>query len=166
MQRHIKAFTLIELTIVLLIIAVSITVVIPRFTSSSDPRALLLSNIKRIASITEYAYQQAACTGLTHFLNIDCEKGTYWITNQGLKERDRQAIDRLKLKGRLPDGVKFEQVKMQDIIVYDIAAIRLNPQGWADPAEIIMTCSTGEVMSIVIDEFSGQIQTCRIGGLN
>ena len=162
MHKWMRAFTLIELTVVLLIISLSLAVVCPRFTAGSDQLSLLRSSVNRIASVAEYASQQAACTRFMYFLNLDTQEGTYWVTSQKPDGQKVPVTDALSLKGQLPDGVKFADVKIQGMNTHSqgILVIRLSPQGWADPAEIILTCSTGETMSIMIDELSGQIETC------
>ena len=48
----------------------------------------------------------------------------------------------------------------------DIVTIRFSPQGWADPAAIQLIGSTGETMSVIIDELSGQVQTCKLEEMN
>ena len=66
----------------------------------------------------------------------------------------------------MPEGVKFLDVKIEGMNTQSqgIKAIRLSPQGWADPATIILICSTGETMKIIIDEFTDQIETASQKG--
>ncbi len=164
MKKCYNAFTLIELTMVLLIIALAMTIVFPKFSMGTTPHSQLRASANRIAGIMEYAQQQAACTHLMHILNIDRQKGTYWITNQNSGGTNIPAVTSLKLNGRLPEGITFANVKLQGINInlQDTAGIRFSPQGWADPAEILVTCTTGETIDIIIDEFSGQIEIYSI----
>ena len=162
MKKRLKAFTLIELTIVVLIMALSMTIVLPRLNAGSDQLSLLRTSVKRIAGIAEYAQQKAAISHLTHYLNIDLEKGMYWVTSKGHDGIDTLVKSQFNLSGTLPDGIKFADVKLRGNDTYFLGntiAIGFSPQGWADPAEISMTCATGEAINIVIEEFSGQIET-------
>lgn len=168
MRRGSDAFTLIELAVVLLVIAVSITIVFPKLNVDWIQRARLRGTANRIASIAEYAHQLAACARLTHLLNIDAVQRTYWITSQTSEGKEMPITDNLDLKGRLPEGVQFVEVELRDIdsISQDVITIRFSPQGWADPAIVRLTCPTGDTMSVVIDELSGQVATCELGEMN
>jgi prepilin-type N-terminal cleavage/methylation domain-containing protein len=163
MRKDTNGYTLIELAVVMLILAISLTTVIPSFSIGSD-QSRLRSSANRIASVAEHAHQRAACTRLTHILHIDTKKGTYWVTTQGLDGQDVSITDILSLKGQLPEGVSFLDIKIQGINTHskDCICITLSPQGWADQATIRLRSLTGEIMSIMIDEFSGQVKTCKL----
>jgi len=167
MRKCTNGFTLIELVVVVLILTLSLTVVFPRV-NSLDQKSLLRSCVNRIASVAEYAHQRAACTRLTHILYFDTEKKTYWINSLGSDGQEMPITDALNLKGRLPEGVKFIDVKFQGNNTHpqDIIGITFSPQGWADPATILLACSTGEAMSIIIEQFSGRVETCELEGIN
>ncbi len=168
MRKCSKAFTLIELTVVILIISLSLTVALSKITRASDPRFLLRVSTNKIASVLEYAYQQAASKRVTYYFNINIENGAYWVTRQNKNGLEVSANEQLNLEGYLPDGVTVLSVILFDenIISQDAIAIRLNPDGYADPAEIVLTCSSGEMMSIAIDEYSGQIRTNTLEVMN
>ena len=168
MRRRRNGFTLIELAVVLLIIAIAVTIVFPRLGSGIVERARLRSSANRIASVAEYAHQRAACARLTHVLHLDTAKGTYWITGQTTDGQTASITDDFGLKGRLPEGVQFAGVELQDMDANsdDIVTIRFSPQGWADPATVQLISSTGETMSVIIDELSGQVQTCKLEEMN
>ena len=168
MRRRPNAFTLIELTIVLLIISISAAIVFPKLTAGLVQRAQLRSSVNRIAAFAEYAHQQAACTRQTHVLCLNLEKRTYWVACQPSDEQIVPAVDTSSLKGHLPEEVELAGVSLrgEDTGSQDVVAIRFSPQGWADPAIIDLTCSTGETMRLVIDEFSAEIETYDPEGIN
>jgi len=168
MRRYPNGFTLIELAVVLLIIAISVTVAFPRFGSGMVDRARLRSSASRIASVAEYAHQRAACARLTHLLHLDIANGTYWVTGQTSDGQRAPITDNLGLKGQLAESVRFAGIELQDMDADsdDIVTIRFSPQGWADPAAIQLTGSAGETMSVIIDELSGQVQTCKLEETN
>ena len=168
MRKYCKAFTLIELTVVIAIISLSLAIALPKIKSSSDPQFLLRLSTNKIASVLEYAYQQAASKRLTYYLNINSNDGTYWITKKDKDGRDVPQKEQLNLDGQLPQGVELLRIKMfgENIISQETIAIRLSPDGYADPAEIILACSSGEAMSITIDEYSGKVRTNTLEAMN
>ncbi|KPL25663.1 MAG: hypothetical protein AMJ75_00100 [Phycisphaerae bacterium SM1_79] len=168
MRRHRDGFTLIELAIVLLIIAISVTIVFPRSGAGLVQRTRLQSSVNRIASFAEYAHQRAACARLTHLLQLDVENGIYWVTGQTSDGQASQVSNTLSLRGRLPEGVHFVGVELRglDTCSQDVVAIRFSPQGWADPAVIHLVSSTGETMSVMIDELSSQVETYESKEMN
>jgi prepilin-type N-terminal cleavage/methylation domain-containing protein len=161
MRRHPNGFTLIELAIVLLIIAITVTVVFPKLGNGFLQQAQLRGSVNRLASFAEYAYQHAAITRLTHLLYLDTEMGTYWVTSQASDDQAVPVTDTFNLKGRLPENVRFLSVELQGMgsCSKDIVTIRFSPLGWADPAKIHLICSTGETMAVIINELSGRVDT-------
>jgi len=168
MRRRPNAFTLIELTIVLLIIGISVAIVFPKLAAGFVQRTQLRSSVNRLAAIAEYAHQQAACTRRTHVLCLDPEKGAYWVASQTSDEQVVPTVDASSLKGRLPEAVQLVRVNLrgEDTGSQGVVAIRFSPQGWADRATIDLTCSTGETMRLVIDELSAHIETYDLEGIN
>ena len=160
MRKHPNAFTLIELTIALLIIGISAAIVFPKLTGCLVQRAKIRSSVNRITALAEYAYQQAACTRRTHVLYLDTEKGAYWVAIQPSDEQTIPTPENSILKGSLPEEVEMANVSLggEHAGLQSVVAIRFSPQGWADPATIDLICSTGEIMRIVIDELSAQIE--------
>jgi len=168
MRRCLKGFTLIELAVVLVILAISVTVLFPKFGTSRFQQIRFRSSANRIASVAEYAHQRAACARLIHLLYLDTEKGAYWVTSQTSDGQVVPITDTFSSKSRLPEGVQFAGVELRgmDTSSQDVVAIRFSPQGWADPATVHLICSTGETMSVIIDELSGQVETCESEEMN
>ena len=164
MQRNRSAFTLIELAVVLVVIAVSITAVLPTLNNGVLERVRLRSSTKRIASVAEYTHQQAACKQLTHLLHLDTEEGTYWVTCQAPDGQPGRITQGMQLKGRLPECVRFMRIELAGMNMFsqDAVTIEFDPQGWADPATIYLASSKGETMSVVIDGLSGQVRVCEL----
>jgi len=161
MRKWLKGFTLIELTIVLVIVAFSAAIVFPKISAGLDGQSGLRSSANRLADIADYAYNRAASTRQMHILHIDREKGMYWVTSRKTDGQEMPVTNGLNLKGQLPEGIKFLDVKIQGIgsSLRDSTTLTFSPEGWAEPATIRLICSTGETMSVIIDEFSGQVKT-------
>lgn len=163
MRCHQNGFTLIELAVILLIIAVCATVVFPKLDGDFLNQQRFLSSVNKIASISEYAHQQAVCGQLTYLLNFNIEKGTYWVTHQTPNSKVMPK-DTSFLKGQLPEGVRFEGIEFQGVNAnpQNVVTIEFNPQGWIDPVTIYIASSQGRKMSIVMNELSGCIETYKV----
>jgi type II secretion system protein H len=82
-RRGVKTsgFTLIELILVLVIIAIITAIVMPSVSAFSAGRSS--SNMAtQLIALTDYARTEAAAEGRTFRLNFDASKGTYWLTAQ------------------------------------------------------------------------------------
>jgi len=163
MRRYEHAFTLVEVAVVVLIVALSVTMAFPRFGWARVQQARLRSSANRMASVAQYAHQRAACTRLMHMLHIDKATGQYWVTSRTLDER-LPGRERSGVGSRLPDGVQFAGLELRgtDPGAQDAVVIRFSPQGWADAAVLNLVCSTGDCLSVVIDSWSSQVKICEV----
>lgn len=157
-------FTLIELAVVLLIIAACVTVVFPKFSVGFLDRQRLRSSVSRIASVAEYAHQRAVCTHLTHLLHFDIEKGEYWVTAQTSDGKVMPIPDGLNLRGRLPEGAQFSGIEFRGtrVDLEDVITIEFSPQGWIEPITVYVASSEGRIMSIVMNEMLGYVETFEL----
>ncbi len=164
MRRRRDGFTLIELAVVLLIIAACVTVVFPKFSVGFLDRQRFRNNVSKIASIAEYAHQRAVCTHVTHLLHFDIEKGEYWVTAQTSDGKVMPIPDGLNLKGRLPEGAQFSGIEFQDMRTdsEDVVTIEFSPQGWIEPVTVYVASSEGRIMSIVMNEMLGYVETFEL----
>src|SRR3954469_14534881 len=100
-QRHFHsafgAFTLLELMLVLLIIAVALTFAAPKLRAWGRGRELR-DAAEQFISLTRYARAQAASTGNVHRITIDSQSSTYQLTRQ-----DGQTF--------IPEGTDFGDVQ-------------------------------------------------------
>ena len=79
-RRPTRAFTLIELILVMVLMAIVASAVVPslgRFSRSRQDH----DAADQLVSIIQYAQNQAASTGFTHRLQLDPAAGTYYITS-------------------------------------------------------------------------------------
>jgi type II secretion system protein H len=163
MCKRTKGFTLIELIIVLVIVAFTAAIVLPKISTGLDGQSGLRSSANRLADIADYAFNRAAFVRQVHILHIDKEKGMYWVSSRKSDGQEMPVTDGLNLKGQLPEGVKFMDVKVKGIGSFwrDSTTLTFSPEGWAEPATIRLICSTGEIVRVIIDEFSGQVKVSQ-----
>ena len=156
-------FTLVELTVILLIIAACVTVVFPRLSNVLLDQQRLRNSVSKIASVAEYAYQRAVSTHLIHRLSIDIEQGTYEVTAHTLDGKFVSIADGPSLAGQLPEDIHFSGVEFPNgkAGLEKSVTIEFSPQGWIDPVTIYLE-SEGSKMGIVIDEVSGSVETIEV----
>lgn len=79
-DRHGTAgFTLLEVTLVLLILAIAIGVVVPRLRNTD--RARLESHVRKLAVIVRFIRHEAILNGRTYRLNYSIDEASYWVTS-------------------------------------------------------------------------------------
>jgi general secretion pathway protein H len=72
-------FTLIEIGLVLLIIAIAVTLVVPRFRDQSH--AELISQTRKLATTFRFLQQEAILNGRVYRLNFDLDQQRYFVTS-------------------------------------------------------------------------------------
>ncbi len=161
MQLRQDGFSLVELAVIIVILAVCVTVVFPNFSNGLLNQQRLKSSVSKIASIAEYASQRAVSTGFTHLLHFNIKQGAYWVTAHAPDGRQLPITNGLNLRGRLPEDVQFSSVEFRDMKsgLEDVVTIEFSPQGWIEPATIYVASSHGRKMSIVMHEMLGYVET-------
>jgi general secretion pathway protein H len=82
-------FTLIELGLVLLIIAVALTFIVPRFRDQSHVE--LLSQTRRLATLFRFLQHEAILNGRVYQLNFDLDQQRYFVTSADAAALDAAA---------------------------------------------------------------------------
>ena len=100
MRKSQRAFTLVELAVVLLIIAVSVAIAFPSFSHGTLERVRMRSSVSRLADVAQYAYYRAVSTRLTHLLYLDTQQGSYWVVSKTPDGEQTPVTDGLELQGQ------------------------------------------------------------------
>jgi len=74
------AFTLLELSLVLLILVLALTFALPRLRDPSSQD--LKSHMQRLATTFRFLREEAVLNGRTYTLNYDLDQQRYWITGE------------------------------------------------------------------------------------
>ncbi len=164
MPKHQRAFTLIELSITLLVIAACIAVAFPKFSTASIDKRRLQSAANKIAAIAQYTRHRAVTTQSTHHLNINILQGTYNVAAINSKGNAIPIADPIKLNGSLPESLIFKNVLFTQpkLGTGENVAIEFSPEGSIEPAEIHIANSYGKQYSIITNEISGKIETIEL----
>ena len=101
-----KGFTLLELLVVMVLIAILMAITVPSLGLFTSSRPILNLSAQFVA-LTDYARSQSISEGRSYRLNIDSEKGSFWLTAQvnGNFERLEKEIGREFL---LAEGIEIE----------------------------------------------------------
>lgn len=135
-------FTLLELALVLLIMAVVLMLTLPRL---RDPgRAELLAQSKRLVNIFRLLRSEAVLNGYAYRLNYDLTAQRYWVT----ADESADLGDFVRDLGSLARGTHFEEpVGMADVVLPTLAGkvaqgqiyTVFYPDGSIDPTVIHLT---------------------------
>lgn len=159
-----RAFTLIELSITLLVIAACIAIAFPKFSAASINRRRLQSAANKIAAIAQYTRHRAVTTQLTHHLNINTKQGTYEVTAVNAEGNAVPIEDGIKLSGSLAENLFFDNIIFNQPKPYtgETVTVEFNPQGTIEPAEIYITATDGKQYCVITKEISGKIETIEL----
>lgn len=125
------AFTLIELTLVILLISVLVGLSTPSFRGTFS-NLQLKNSVSKISGLIDYAQEISVIQRKDHRLNFDFKEGSFWLTSCVL---DDQEYDCQPLEGKyakvfkLPGGVEFSGFDK------DITNLTFYPDGSSDEVE-------------------------------
>ena len=150
-------FTLVEILLVMLVIAISLAMVVPNLTKSHEQ--ILLEEGNRLTALLSYANDVSTSTG--HAIAWDQTPAGYRFL-----ERDQNLnvwkplLDDASLRERiLPESVQIEYVLEQGKSADQLAKVIMNPSGVQAPFEIGLHNDSQHIK--VIGNLIGQISMTR-----
>ena len=155
-------FTLLELAVVLLVLAVAASFVIPRLRSTDD--AALTASANRLATTVRLLYEEAAFRHVPLRLNFDLDKQTYWVTVWSQDPERPEFVpdpEPLTQPVRLPDAVAFLDVVLPAFgtATEGVVFAQFWPEGYADPLVIHLKNRRGEYATLALDPLTGRTRT-------
>ena len=137
------AFTLIELVLVMVVVAIAAALVVPLLSNSARGRRAG-DAAAQVVALTQYARSQAVSQGKVYRLVIDPQAGTYGIAMGD--PGGWQTLDNWSF--RLPEGLSIES----DLIAQaDGLYLEFKPSGRCDPTTIRIRDRDGSVIQVVCD---------------
>jgi prepilin-type N-terminal cleavage/methylation domain-containing protein len=152
-------FTLIELSIVILIIAIVARIAIPRLRSLTG--AELTATTRRLANTTRYLYEEAALRGTVLTLYLDLDRQEYWVAHVDDDTGDVvEDTDVLGRRVRLPPDVRIANVTVPGIGKFEegVVPTRFYPEGYADRSVIALADEEGHSYTLRIDPIRGRAE--------
>jgi prepilin-type N-terminal cleavage/methylation domain-containing protein len=152
-------FTLLEISLVLLIMAVMLTLTLPRL---RDPgRAELMAQSKRLVNIFRLLRSEAVLNGYAYRLNYDLNAQRYWVT----ADESADLGDFVRELGPLARGTQLkEPVGIADIVLPTLAG-KVNqgqiytvfyPDGSVDPT-VIHLATPREAYTLWLNPMNGRL---------
>jgi general secretion pathway protein H len=158
--RHLPhGFTLLELSIVLLILAIAASFVIPRLRNADS--AALTSSAARLATTARYLYEEAAFRRRPMRLNLDLDKHTYWVTVLKDDPDDPEFVpddSALARPTALPASVAFVDVVLPalGVVREGLVFAQFFPEGYADPLVVHLTNNRHEFATLALEPLTGR----------
>lgn len=162
-----RAFTLIEIVVVVIIVSVMFVVALPSLKSVNDNNRLR-SSIRELTSLMKYARSEAVFNGRTTEVFLDTDEHQFWLDLRSVDEKGRRSSSKSKKssmehKRDLEKNVAFEAVNaVNDNILKDgIIAIDFHPDGTASPALITLKNSQETRYTIEVYKSTGQVEIVK-----
>ncbi len=152
-------FTLIELSVVLLILGIAVSFLVPRFRDSE--RMALTASAERLATTARYLYDEAAYQRLPMRLNLDLDNQVYFVTVLGGDPDAPEFVPARSPLARpvaLPDAVAFRDVFLPAVgtVSEGIVFAQFSPDGWADPLVVHLRGRSGGDATMAIEPLTGR----------
>ena len=155
--RHIRGFTFIELTVVILLIGLIMGITMPRFRY-----ALLTDHLKsttrKLNAIIKTLRDEAIREQVTYTLHFDLESDRYWIESSAMNEEERAQTK--KQAKSLPSGVRVMDVWYRDKgkKMTGETTIRFSKKGYVQPAVIHLVSEDDREFTLVLSPFLGRVK--------
>lgn len=150
-------FTLIEISIVILIMGFLLSVTVPTIRENFLTDDLKATSRKLITTIN-FIKNRSASNYEDYILIIDIEKGKYWYESEYMSETELEKAKKKVIN--IPDGIHIEDIhfKDSDKIFTGEAAIRFTKKGYNRLTLIHIGSSEGEKFTFLIRPFLGKVK--------
>ena len=151
-----QGFTLVELAVVLMILAVVLGLVLPE-ASSFLFRSDLKASTRRLAGAVSYARSQAMLEGRPWELTLDLDTASFWATALE-QEGSSTNLDTVK-KRTLAGDVRFMDVKKlpDETKSAGLVVLHFHPKGLVEPAVIHLAGPGKQIQTIFVKAFNGRL---------
>lgn len=152
-------FTLLELAIVLLVIAIASSFVVPRLRDTDD--TALTATANRLATTVRFLYEEAAFRQVPMRLNLDLDEQAYWVTVLSPDPEQPEFLPDVTPLARpvtLPDAVAFFDVVLPAFgtATDGVVFAQFWPQGYADPLVVHLKNRRGNYATLALDPLTGR----------
>ena len=164
MRDHVRAFTLVELVVVIAILAISALIIYPRIDSPHSDSARLLHSAKQLSSVARYTRDMAISTQVPHMLHIDLEQQNYWVTIRSSRVTETRIKDALDLNRNLAEGIRFDRVEIvgEGESFQGHVSLIFGPEGEVTPGTLTLISAAGGTVRLIFNESSVSAGPCEI----
>ena len=125
-----KAFTLLELLVVLMIISILFFVVTPRFVSSINPQRVK-NFVTTMQNTLNYLNDKAILEKKVYLFTVDIDERQYYFTVSELGNPEGKVSDRYLTPVSFPDGLVLKSIRLipGDEVIEGKAVVPFTPNG-------------------------------------
>lgn len=147
-----RGYTLIELTVVVILIGVFLSLAVPRVRSSLLTDSLK-SSTRRLISVINNLRGESVREYRSGFLFIDLDANMYWVSSPDMTEEERITAREDALS--LPAGVKFQDVWLrgEGKKVMGEVVIRYNRKGYVQQTAIHLSSQGERAITLLVGPF-------------
>ncbi len=160
-RRHMsgneKGFTLIELTVVVLLIGIIAGLTFPRLRQAVTTDTLK-SSTRKLVGIIRSLRREAVKDHDAHFLRFDLDTNLFWIERQAMTETEQTAAK--EKAATLAGGVRILDVwlKGKGKKTTGIIAIRFNEKGYVQQSAIHLGFEDGRKFTLFLSPFLSKVE--------
>lgn len=161
-RRNSSGFTLIELTMVLLIISLAIGIVVPQLMDIGEVRAR--GAMRRFQGTVRYLFNESIFRKKAFQLHIDLSKAEYWVEiakTDGITSENVVAEDTfIDKRGKFAEGIKIVDVQSPRLGKRSDgeAVIQFFPNGYVEPATIHIEDQNKKRFTLFIQPLTGVVK--------
>lgn len=156
MNRKVNGYTLIELTVVIFLLGLTLVLTVPRFRYAMLTDELKANIRKMVGKIRELR-TEAIREQKTYKLCFDLESNRFWIESTDMSDGERALA--YEMAFQLPGGVRILDIwfKAKGKKVDGKAEIYLTKKGYIEPSAIHLGAEDGREFTIVLRPFLGKV---------
>ncbi len=157
-RKALKGFTLIELTIIIVILGVMLSLIIPRLGEIGE--ANLKRSARHLTGIIRFLRDESQSRKLVYRLRFDVQGGRYWAEVMTLTSD--QAVEFRRLQSEIgTEGSLAGQTSFRDVKVsghFDDPYIQFTPDGWVENAAIHLQDGEGRDFTLLVNPLMGSTE--------
>jgi prepilin-type N-terminal cleavage/methylation domain-containing protein len=156
--RNSGGFTLIELTIVIVILGVMLSLIIPRLGELGE--ANLKRSARHLTGMIRFLKDESQAQKREFRLRFDVHEGRYWA--EVMTQTSDQAVEFKRFSSEMAsEGSLSGQTTFRDVRVSshpDDPYIQLNPDGWVEQAFVYLRDGSGRDFTLLVKPLNGDTE--------
>jgi prepilin-type N-terminal cleavage/methylation domain-containing protein len=154
-----RGFTLIELTVVIVVLGVMLSLIIPRLGELGE--ANLKRSARHLTGMIRFLHDEAQAKKDTYRLRFDITEGRYWVDVLTFNLSDKTAeykrfSSEMATEGSLSGQTTFRDVKVASHP--DEPYIEFSPNGWVERALIHLRDGDGRDFTLTVNPLTGNTE--------
>ena len=158
-KRAERAFTLVELLLVVTIIGVLAAVTVPRYSMSFEGMKLR-SGAHDVAATLEFAQAMSILESRHLRFNVSDDGRACWISEERASGDRRPMIP---VRCELPDGVRVDAIRYVNPLAGTAYYLDFSPSGEVEPCAVMVTSRSGDSLALHVTRGVGHVRLARSG---